>query len=311
MAESQIPVDLFNPGQVMACLGLLEAAEILIGGAEGGFDWSDGMTARFRLRAAGPTDPVREILRFLAEAEVVALIPQGPAFDASAWTEKQEAFPLEQWKAHWELEVEFVSHEMLPFGIPDRSDVLPALLRTKQACLTVDHWGDRTRRDAFKLWAGGGGIKGVKGGKPGARILRDCLEAARGPLQEKLDAIAADPFAFATPLSSGFRVDWRRDYIPLEIGFSPNEHSSMTMRGHPLVEVLAVIGLQHARPERLERLAYRYGVADGLLPPLLARAAFGAAELPLPMRRFRMRLGWPGQEGQARCIVDVVEENWR
>ena len=37
MAESSIPVDLFNPGQVFACLGFLEAADVLCGHAEGRF----------------------------------------------------------------------------------------------------------------------------------------------------------------------------------------------------------------------------------------------------------------------------------
>jgi CRISPR-associated protein Csx14 len=39
MAEHTIPVDLLNPGQVFACLGFLEAADVLLGDAEGGFDW--------------------------------------------------------------------------------------------------------------------------------------------------------------------------------------------------------------------------------------------------------------------------------
>jgi len=66
--------------------------------------------------------------------------------------------------------------------------------------------------------------------------------------------------------------------------------------------------LQNARPQRLSHLEYRYAVAAGLLPPALLRAALGAADLPLAMRRFRMRLGWPGQEGQARCILEAFEE---
>lgn len=53
MAENSIPVDLFNPGQVFACLGFLEAAEVLLGDAEGGFDWSNEGNVRFRLRAKG------------------------------------------------------------------------------------------------------------------------------------------------------------------------------------------------------------------------------------------------------------------
>ena len=40
MASSIIPVDLRNPGQVFACLGLMEATEILLGQpCEGAFDF--------------------------------------------------------------------------------------------------------------------------------------------------------------------------------------------------------------------------------------------------------------------------------
>jgi CRISPR-associated protein Csx14 len=75
--------------------------------------------------------------------------------------------------------------------------------------------------------------------------------------------------------------------------------------------LLAAIGLQHARPARLDprdKLAYRYGVSNAVLPTVFARAVLGGESLGFPMRRFRMRLGWPGQEGQARCIIDAYEE---
>jgi CRISPR-associated protein Csx14 len=83
------------------------------------------------------------------------------------------------------------------------------------------------------------------------------------------------------------------------------------MLGYPAVELLAAIGLQNARParpDRRDRLTYRYAVAGVCLPAMLLRAALGAAEFPFPRRVFRMQLDWPGQEGQARCITDVIEE---
>jgi CRISPR-associated protein Csx14 len=71
-----IPVDLFNPGQVFACLGFLEAADVLLGDAEGGFDWSDGGDATFTLSAAGNGNPFETVLAFLAEAEVEVIRPK-------------------------------------------------------------------------------------------------------------------------------------------------------------------------------------------------------------------------------------------
>jgi CRISPR-associated protein Csx14 len=111
-------------------------------------------------------------------------------------------------------------------------------------------------------------------------------------------------------MTSSFRFDWRRDYIPLDAGFSPNRHGSgITMVGYPFTEILAVIGLQYARPLRLDKLHYRYGVWGQLLPNILARPVLGATDIGVPMRAFRMTLGWPGKEGQARCIIDAREEN--
>lgn len=69
MAEAAIPVDLLNPGQVFACLGFMEAAEILCGDAAGSFDWSNDANVRFALCARGERNPFETVLEFLAEAE--------------------------------------------------------------------------------------------------------------------------------------------------------------------------------------------------------------------------------------------------
>src|SRR5215468_2299678 len=77
MAEHATPVDLYNPGQVFACLGFLEAADVLLGNAEGGFDWSDPENVVFRLRAEGNINPAAAVLEFLAEAEPRRWVPKG------------------------------------------------------------------------------------------------------------------------------------------------------------------------------------------------------------------------------------------
>jgi CRISPR-associated protein Csx14 len=126
----------------------------------------------------------------------------------------------------------------------------------------------------------------------------------------------SDPFSVSAPQSSSFRFDWRRDYVPIDAGFSLNEHGKLEPRGYPLVEILAAIGLANARPARLRKLEYRYGVVGRAhasdpahLPLPFVRAALGCAPLPFPFRRFRMDLDWPGQENQARCITTVSEES--
>ena len=79
MAEHSIPVDLFNPGQVFACLGFLEAADVLCGEAQGCFhDWDNNSAAKFRLSTVGNENPFEAVLGFLAtEAEIWRVAPRG------------------------------------------------------------------------------------------------------------------------------------------------------------------------------------------------------------------------------------------
>ena len=295
MAEASIPVDLLNPGQVFACLGLVEAADQLLGGAEGAFDWREP-AARFHVRAAGDASPVAAVLEFLEQAEAVA-----EAVDGSP--------NLDAWKGSWGPAPRVTTRDAgYPFPDPDSPATLVCALIAGGRCIRIDHWGDATKRDNVKFWAGSAGY-------PGVGMARDALELIRG----RAVAAVADPFALGAPQSSSFRLDWRRDYIPIDAGFSLNAHTDIKALGYPLVELLGAIGLSHARPLRPERdkLTYLYGVvgrdatASSLwLPPIFLRAALGTASLPFPARRFRMFLGWPGQENQARAITTVTSGGW-
>ena len=296
MAESSIPVDLLNPGQVFACLGFVEAADVLLGNAEGVFDWSKAGAVEFRVRADGDVAPVVRVLEFLDRAEARAAAPAGSA-------------SLAGWVGSWgPRPVEIDRGVGYPFPDPASPATLVCVLGDGVFAISLDHWGDATERDNVKFWAGSGGY-------PGAGLARDALALIRGRIADA----ASDPFALSAPQSSSFRFDWRRDYVPIHAGFSLNAHGDVDTLGFPLVELLAAIGLSHARPKRLDRrnkLAYEYGVvgrdsvgAATWLAPEFLRAAIGATALPFPMRRFRMLLDWPGKEGQARSITTVTEEN--
>jgi len=283
MSEASIPVDPLNPGQVFACLGFMEAADIVLGDAEGGFDWTGGPT-RFRLRAAGDEDPFARVLRFLAQAEVTSDAPHGSGLSTARWAVQTVTLDVD---------------EPFPFPVPDSPATLPAALRDDGTVVAITYWGDATRRDNVKFWAGAGGY-------PGAALARDALSI----LRSARELPAGDPFAFPAPQPSSFRFDWRRDYVPVDVGFSPNDHGRVIMVGFPIVEMLAAIGLTHARPLRIDKLTYRYATVGGgteLLPPLLLRAGLGTTPIGLPSRLFEMRLDWPGQENQARCIVETRE----
>ena len=296
MAEAAIPVDLLNPGQVFACLGILEAADLLLGDAAAAFVWDDGQEPTFHVAAGGTEPPVERVMRFLKEAEVVTRVPaQSPT--------------LAKWKTKWGAVPEVDLPEVpFPFPDPGMPATLPIVLRDKERNeIVVDYWGDATRatkRDNVKFWAG-------MAGYPGSAIVRDAL----GLVHEKMLEHADDPFALSAAQTSSLRFDWRRDYIPVQDGFSPNEHSHIVMVGYPLVEICAAIGVTNARPMRKTKLEYRYGVLgrdDGpLLEAMFHRAALGAETSPVPgrsFRRFVMGLDWPGQAGQARCITQVSEE---
>ena len=292
MARGSVPVDLTNPGQVFACVGLAETADILLGGAQGAFDWFGADGVKFRLSATGDEDPVRRVLRFLEQARVVAVAP--PRSKNST--------------VKWQVDTATTDSSEFPFPDPDSPATLPARLEDNEGySINIEYWGDATRgRDNVKFWAGAGGY-------PGAALARDALNLARTRIPDWVD----DPFSLHALQPSSFRFDWRRDYVPIDAGFSPNFHrSAITMQGYPLVELLAAIGLTNARPFRNAKLIYRYGVIGAagadLHELIFLRAALGALEAPLPgvpFRRFQMLLDWPGQENQARCITSVLEEN--
>ncbi|MGH7084431.1 MAG: type I-G CRISPR-associated protein Cas8g2, partial [Acetobacteraceae bacterium] len=203
MSEAVIPVDLLNPGQVFACLGLMEATEILCGPCEGGFLYRASETeARFRLSTRDEADPVCRAVDFLTRAEARAYAPHM----GYAWNKGWGPPP----------EIRAVS----PAPAPDTPASLATVLRNGGAEIPIEHWldGPHNGRDNVKFWAGAAGY-------PGAALARDALAHLSRLGDNMLSDVAADPFAFSAPMSSSFRFDWRRDYVPLDAGFSLNEHA--------------------------------------------------------------------------------------
>jgi len=173
MAEAAIPVDVTNPGQVFACLGLMEVAEVLLGDAEGGFDWSDGDT-RFGLSAAGDQDPVRAVLWFLAEAEMIRVCP---AMARGVWPE--DACPSLLFPA--------------PMSALKKSDgkgltanALPVRLSVGSEAIDASHWVDGTRSDTFKTFAGN---------QVGFDVFLEQRKLFLDMSAEDLDATSDDTFA--------------------------------------------------------------------------------------------------------------------
>lgn len=295
MAEAAVPVDLFNPGQVFACVGLAEVADVLLGDAEGVFDWSDPARVLFRVRAQGDTSPVVRALEFLDRAEARAVAPIGSA-SLRGWLDSWGARPTQ-------------IHRSLgyPFPDPESPEILVCVLDDGTHSIRVEHWGDATARDKLKLWAGARGY-------PGAARIRDALERLRGKFSSEG---LQDPFALvvSTDKKSSVRLDWRRDYIPIDLGFSLNKHGDKFLSSScPAVEVLGAIGLSNARPVRVSGQVYDYYVAGSdrrdsgdWLPLPLLRAMLSSKELPWPTRRMRAHLGRPNDYD--RTFTTVIEES--
>lgn len=256
MAQGSIPVDLLNPGQVFACVGFLEAADVLLGNAMGGFEW--GQTSdSFKLSANGHTNPVRVILSFLKTADVRWLSPRGDLKERDGGIT-----------------------EILP-GIAASSDPkgadLPGVLRGQ-------HEG-ANRDIPFGYWADGSGRfattfkKSTNGASSHIRV-KNALDAIQRMDQTEM---ALDPFNQDARTESLFRLDPRGVVDPIHGGFSPDSLRKGPKGGldlrvstYPVCELLAVVGLQHARPERLDSKYFAYSVWDCMLPPALARASIGA-----------------------------------
>lgn len=310
MAETAIPVDLFNPGQVFACLGFLEAADVLLGEAEGGFDWSDEANVRFRLRAAGEQNPVAVVLEFLAETDPKRWGPTGYADPpkkkgAASEEEDDDAFGEEGGAEPPASSLDL--SDTFPAEQGDRMTLPIRLGGGNRPLVELGHWADGSSRESFKLYAGNRSadkiartmLKGVRA-KP-TKKQRETNQPghlkAKGiaPLwDEDRTRMTADPFGALTAMGGSFNFDPRGAWTAIDAGYSPNEHKH-PVNASPVVEFLAAWGLEHARPDEFELRQVRYAAWGVLLPPILARPALVGAIPTLPSRHFRFELYLSGK----------------
>jgi CRISPR-associated protein Csx14 len=314
MSKASIPVDLFNPGQVLACLGFLEAADVLLGDAEGGFDWrSNEGDVRFELSAHGERKPFEAVLEFLAAGEPKRWGPVGytdpppkkgkgdddgdePGDDDSA-----DESGIEGEKPALDLTPTFPAKEGDRMALPIR------LGGGNRPVVELGHWADGSTRDSFKLYAGNRSadriaramLHGVRkkatgkqkaSGQPGdlkTRGVRQLWEADRAQLIKA-------PFDVLTPMGGSFNFDPRGAWTAIDAGYSPNEHKH-AIEASPVVEFLAAWGLEHARPVELDVRQVQYAVWGAILPPILARAALAGGVTAIPSRRFRFELDLSGK----------------
>lgn len=307
---ASIPVDLRSPGQVLACMGFLEAAEVLLGGVEAHFDWS-GAQATFVLRADGDKNPFAVVLDFLSNAKICELTPigyvEGGAADGDDGGE-EDATPGEPEDGDesdddepGEVQGRVVT-PAFPSGEGDRN-ALPIQLVDDGRRLTVSHWTDGSSRDDFKLYSGNRSanriatqmLQGVRAKPKRNQSIGEVRNRGLQQLwQEQRAAILQAPFDVVTPMGGSFNFDPRGAWTAIDAGYSPNTQKD-GIAASPVVEILAAIGLEHARPNQYESRKVRYAVWGHPLPPMLGRAALAGADLKLPMRRFEFELDLSGK----------------
>jgi hypothetical protein len=181
MAEAAIPVDLLNPGQVFACLGLMEAAEILWGACEGRFDYrGTESSVNFVLRVDGAQDPVMETLCFLSHADAKAIVPRNSGLSSEKWD--VETLPRHDTN--------------FPCAAPDSPAALPTLLKSEQHSIPIEHWADGSDRDNMKFWEASrrGGAACRSGGHP-RRMRLGLIEARVKPRGRSVMALASEAHA--------------------------------------------------------------------------------------------------------------------
>ena len=272
MGTSDIPVDLANPGQVFACLGFLEAADVLCGPAEGGFRCA--AEECFVLAADGADDPVREVLAFLATAEVTAAAPAG-------------------WQTPDGLDI----RELDGFPAPEADKMaLPLVLGGDNGPdIPLGHWADGSSRESFKLYAGN---------RSAVKIASDMIALIAALWRDRRDEVVRDPLNTLCAMGGSFNFDPRGAWTAIDAGYSPNEHRHK-VAASPVVEVLAAWGLEHARPMEVGRRRVGYAAWQELLPPVLARAVLSGVATAIPVRRFTFDLALSGKN---KVVQFAVEE---
>ena len=302
MSDASIPVDLFNPGQVFACLGFLEAAEVLLGDAEGGFDWSDSPNMKFQLKAEGKVNPFEFVLEYLAKAAPVAYAPTG-FVESSSNREADDDDDEENEGAEMEASASGLKQtEIFPSKSGDGTSLPIHLQLSDHPDIAIGHWADGSRRNTFKLYAGNRSAEKIMRAMLGGTREKPKKNQAVGDIKtlgishlwaEKRDELIASPF-LPTPLGGSFNFDARGAWTAIDAGYSPNKQKHQ-VESSPVVQVLAAWGLEFARPHEFGVRQVRYAAWGEILPPMLARAALSGQD-GAPLRKiFRFELALNGK----------------
>jgi CRISPR-associated protein Csb3 len=307
MAKAIIPVDLLNPGQVFASLGFLEAADVLLGNAEGVFDWTDASKIQFKLCAHGDQNPFEVVLQFFADAEIKQFYPLGCNVGGSEAGEDEGEANDDDGEDFRGRGSSLRISDTFPAKTADKMTLPICIESNGHSVIEVSHWADGSDRNTFKLYSGNRSAFGIaramlhgtckkpsekqrKRGAQGERKTRGLVQL----WNEDRAALVKDPFNVLTPMGGSFNFDPRGAWTAIDAGYSPNDQKD-AVEASPVVELLAALGLQHARPVEYGVREVRYSAWGVPLPSTLARVALTGALTSIPMRQFHFTLGLSGK----------------
>lgn len=302
MAKAAIPIDVHNPGQVFASVGFLELADVLLGPARGGFVWESPGRPRFELEASGGENPFACVLEFLSNAEIREVVPA-----SSSDPEGPNGLDAANGGT--------ISSQRFPTGWP-QDTAHPIRLQRGGTVFDVTHWADGSSRRRFKLYSGNRSalhiasamVRGVRERPRRNQAIGSLRFHGIKTLWEMYGMqLAHDPFGRVTPMGGSFNFDPRGGWSSLDAGYSPNAQSH-GVQASPVVEMLAAIGLEYARPEDLGDGLTQYAIWCGLSPPLLARPALAGVPVGLALRTFRFVMGESGKNKIVTFAQEVLSQ---
>lgn len=281
MSINVIPVDLTNPGQVLACMGFLEASETLLGPTEARFDWQSG-EAKFLLQTEASENPFADVLSFVAGAKAIAIAPRG-------------------WLIPSKIS-DFMVSDTFPDADGDATSLPINLTDTQGRSAFLGHWTDGGVDDTFKLYAGN---------RSAQKIANDMLREIATLWSEKSFQLLTNPLNVLCSMGGSFNFDPRGAWMGLDVGYSINDLKSVKeleqkVVASPVVELMAAWGLQNARPKELALRQYRYAVWDEWLPPQLARPALSGQFGLIRQRHYQFALDLSGKN---KIVCYAIQEN--
>lgn len=296
----KVDVDMTNPGQAIACCGLLELSHRLWPGVEG---WFEASQFSIDLQKKPCANPLVHLVKTLGRCDISGLTV----------AEREERDELERRRR----ELKKIGKE-LPSGQEERRTELGRLARVGEIrigtpfFLLLDWWN--TKDDAVpKTWAGRQELH---------RIARSAQEAISGFDESGMATILdvatvlreASEYRESQSLGNAvepFYFDARRFAHRLDVGFSLDALELETS-AYPVVELLCLIGLQRFRPAATpdEERSFDYCTWSSPLSVQVAAAVFGCVS-PFPRRqrwRFHLRVRDDQKRYKAFGLATLISE---